>query len=229
MSDPRLDDTQNVTGTQPMRPVNPRRTARSSGTPPTPRSPMREVPGKRKRDEPRSSPFYLPAWSVGLMLLMVFGIAAGIVTLVMMLGGQTKPGGEPRVIIVTAIPTATSDQPPTQPVNPESLQNPAGTTDLPLPTFALEGPTLPPIIFTPTPLSISVGSAVIVNSEDGLNVRPAPGIDNTPLFNAPFGAGFNVIGGPQQAAGLTWWQIQDPADPTRQGWAAAVYLDVFSP
>jgi len=191
-----------------------------------------EPPGKRKRDESRprergrnGGALSLPAWSVGLMLLLVFGIAAGIVTLVLMLGGQTAPGGEPVIVIVTAPPTATSDQPPTALV-PGFITAPTLVPDVPV--FALEGPTLPPIIFTPTPLTITVGSAVIVNI-DGLNVRPEPGLNNTQRFNAPLGAGFNVVGGPTQADGLTWWEIQDPADPTLRGWAAADYLDVFAP
>lgn len=225
MTDPRLDDTHDLSGTQPMRPVEQRGAA---GKKPDARRATSETPRKRKRDERGSSAFYLPAWSVALMLLMVFGIAAGIVTLVLMLGGQSAPGGEPRVIIVTAIPTATSDQPPTEAANPVTIQDSSGGSTSPLPIFALEGPTLPPIILSPTPLSVTLGSAVIVNAE-GLNVRPEPGLDNTPLFNAALGEGFNVVGGPLQAAGLTWWEIQSPDNASRRGWAAADYLDVFAP
>ncbi len=224
MRDPRLDDTGELRRTQPLAPTRPPTTL-----------PEGEYGGKpkRKRDDRRSNPLYLPAWSVGLMLLLVFGIAVGIVSLVVMIGGQSLPGGEPRVIIVTAVPTATSDQPPT--LTPDSAALQGGTPsqtiqqpDAPLPSFALEGPTLPPIILSPTPITITLGAAVLVNIE-GLNVRPEPGLNNTPRFNASLGAGFNVVGGPLLDAGLTWWEIQDPADPTRRGWAAADYLDVFAP
>lgn len=225
MTDPRLDDTHDLSGTQPMRPVEQRAVAGKSKDA---RRATSETPRKRKRDERGSSPFYLPAWSVGLMLLMVFGIAGGIVTLVLMLGGQSAPGGDPRVIIITAVPSPTSDQPPTATGNPVTIQDANSAGTVPLPTFALEGPTLPPIILSPTPLSITMGSPVIVNAE-GLNVRPEPGLDNTPLFNAALGEGFNIVGGPLQAAGLTWWEIQSPDDPSRRGWAAADYLDVFAP
>lgn len=223
MTDP-LDDTHDLTGTQPIRTL-------ATGTKGIKaRSATSETPRKRKRDERGTSPFYLPAWSVALMLLLVFGIAAGIVTLVLMLGGQAAPGGEPRVIIITAVPSATSDQPPTEAANPVTIQdtNSGGNGSVPLPNFALEGPTLPPIILSPTPLSITMGSPVLVNAE-GLNVRPEPGLDNTPLFNAALGEGFTIVGGPLQAAGLTWWEIQSPDDPSRRGWAAADYLDVFAP
>ncbi|MBK8027852.1 MAG: SH3 domain-containing protein [Chloroflexi bacterium] len=226
MTEPRLDDTRDLTGTQPVLPVDPRRTGQTANAPRSSGVPERR---KRKRSDRQSSPMFLPAWSVGLMLLMVFGIAVGIVSLVLMLGGQTAPGGEPRVIIVTGEPT------PTSPVPEQPTADPivTPTTDLsgqnlPLPTFALEGPTLAPVILSPTPLTVNVGSAILVNTE-GLNVRPEAGLDNTPLFTAALGEGFNVVGGPVQSAGLTWWEIQSPDDTTRRGWAAADYLDVFSP
>ncbi len=203
MSDPRFDDTRELYPTRQMPPAAP-------------------PPGKRKRRG--ESPLAIPLWALALMLLLVLGITAGVVSLVVLLGGQTTPGGEPRVIIVTAPPTPTPDQPPTAP--PDAI---AAPTDAPaVPVFALEGPTLVPIYLSPTPRIITIGSPVLVNI-DGLNVRPSPGISNTPVFNAALGSGFNVIDGPVQADGLTWWLIQDPGSAGRRGWAAAIYLDVFAP
>jgi hypothetical protein len=89
----------------------------------------------------------------------------------------------------------------------------------------LEGPTLPPIILSPTPLSISIGATVVVNS-DQLRIRPEPNLDNRELFFAVEGDQFLVVGGPEQGSDLTWWQVEDPDDPSRAGWAAADYLDV---
>ncbi len=66
---------------------------------------------------------------------------------------------------------------------------------------------------------------MIVNS-DTLRIRPEPSLDNTEKFFANQNDRFTVIGGPEQGSGLTWWQVQDPDDPTRSGWAAADYLDV---
>lgn len=209
---PHLEDTIDSRSTQPLQPVGVRR------TPPE--------PPKRKRGQ-ASSPASIPVWAVGLMLLLAIGIAGGIAVLFVTLGGQTEPGGSPRIIIVTAPPLATNPPLPTS-----ALAIGAATAAPALsgavPQFALEGPTLPPIIFTPTPLSITVGSAVLVNIE-GLNVRPEPSLNNVQRFNASLNSGFNVVDGPIQADGLTWWEIQDPADPSRRGWAAADYLDVFAP
>ena len=181
----------------------------------------REERKARARRDRSSSGLYLPAWSVGLMLLIVLGIAASIVMLLYTLGGGNAPAGEPRVVIITAVPTEPPD--PAQITEPAPTDPPAESGGIPLPTFALEGPTLPPIIFTPTPVAISIGATVIVDAE-GLNVRAAAGLDGNVRFQPDEGDRFVIVDGPQQASGITWWQISDPDDTSRSGWAAADYL-----
>ncbi|MEP7290775.1 MAG: SH3 domain-containing protein [Chloroflexota bacterium] len=190
----------------------------------TPASRPERAVRKRKPNDRSRSALYLPAWSVGLMLLLVFGIVAATVTLVLTLGGQSAPGGEPRIVIITAQPSATPGailEPTATVINVEPLPTFQG----PLPTFGLEGPTLVPIILSPTPLTINLGVTVIVNV-DGLNVRDAAGTGNDVVTFANQGDRFVVIGGPEQASNLTWWQVQDPDDASIVGWAAADYLDV---
>lgn len=177
---------------------------------------------KRKQRDRSSSAFYLPAWSVGLMLLLVFGIVGAIVLLVITLGGQNAPSGEPRIVIITAEPSSTPDA---SLATATSGVQPLPSFQGPVPTFGLEGPTLAPIIISPTPLSITIGATVVVNS-DQLRIRPQPNLDNRELFFAVEGDQFVVIGGPERGSDLTWWQVEDPDDPSRTGWAAADYLDV---
>lgn len=177
---------------------------------------------KRKRADRSSSAFYLPAWSVGLMLLLVFGIVGAIVLLVITLGGQNAPSGEPRVVIITAEPSSTPE--PGIATATSGVQ-PLPSFQGPVPTFGLEGPTLPPIILSPTPVAISIGATVVVNS-DQLRIRPEPSLNNRELFFAVEGDQFRVVGGPERGSDLTWWQVEDPDDPSRAGWAAADYLDV---
>jgi hypothetical protein len=178
---------------------------------------------KRKRDERNQSALYLPAWSVGLMLLLVFGITGAIVMLVITLGGQSTPGGQPRIVIITAQPSDTPNAQQATATSPgiEALPSFQGLQ----PTFGLEGPTLAPIVLTPTPITIAIGETVIVNS-DSLNIRKDAGLNQTLLTTAVKGDRFKVLDGPKQADNLTWWHIQDTVDPTREGWAAADYLDV---
>ncbi|NWF67754.1 MAG: hypothetical protein HXY40_01590 [Chloroflexi bacterium] len=199
-------------------------------------------PSRRKRSarERRDSGLYLPLWSLALMLLIVLGISFSIVALVVVLGGRSAPASdEPIFVIVTAQPTnppfsgapagtLASDNPailatPTLP--PEFDQGIQGTQ----PALQLQGPTLPAVIFTPTPISINVGVTVRVNAlESGLNIRQEPGINATRLFVAAHESVWIVVAGPQQADSLTWWQLQDPGNPTRTGWGAGTYLEVIA-
>jgi len=205
-----------------------------SGIPPVPQSralphlpPPHRPPPKRARRQRNNSPMYLPVWSVLMMVGVVFVVAFGLIGLVIGLGGNGGPGGSPRIIIITAVP---SDTPPpgepTIPVNSVTLE-PAQIVPGSLPTFALEGPTLLPVILSPTPLSIALGAAVVVNA-DSLNVRAGAGTDQELVFIAPLGTTFRVIEGPLSATGFTWWRIQNPDNPGETGWAASQFLDVQS-
>jgi hypothetical protein len=187
-----------------------------------------------KARERRDSGLYLPVWSLALMMLIVLGISFSIVVVVVMLGAPNAPANDaPIIVIVTAPPTAFQSnniQPSsvlaTATIPPEFDQGIEGTA----PSFALEGPTLAPIIFTPTPISITVGSTVrVVAPESGLNVRAEPGVNANRLFVAPDESLFLVIDGPLQADSLTWWKIQNPDDPSEQGWGAGTYLEVVAP
>lgn len=187
---------------------------------------------KRKRRPRRDNALYLPAWSVILMVIVVVGIAGGVIALVAVLGGNSAPGGDPVFVIVTGEPSATAAGSETAvTAAPESFAGAAATTSFsgPLPTFALEGPTLPPVILSPTPLTITVGVNVIVQASDGLNIRETPGLTGTIRFRADDQTIFSVVGGPESADSITWWRVQDPADPTRAGWAAADYLQAQAP
>ena len=46
------------------------------------------------------------------------------------------------------------------------------------------------------------------------------------LFRAAAGAIFDVIGGPQEADGFTWWRLHDPRFSV-EGWAVANYLQTI--
>jgi hypothetical protein len=176
----------------------------------------------------RGNSLSLPIWSVALMLFMVAGATSCIVLAVVSLGGRTVPASPPQFLIITAaVPTSTEFVPP--PIAPTPVVDQgalAGTVS----SFALIGPTLAPIVISPTPVNIAVGMDVVVDAEEsGVNVRSGAGIANARLFVAPNGSIFRVIDGPAQADGLTWWQIQNTADPNQVGWAAAAYLEVLLP
>jgi hypothetical protein len=189
-----------------------------------PSQPARRVPVRRRGQ----AAFYLPWWSVLAMLIVVLVVAFGIVGVVLTLGSRPPVVQvTPIIRIITAQPTANTGAglalPSLAPVI--VVGSPA-----PPPQLALEGPTLPPVVFTPTPVPIVVGSTVAVSGveREQLNVRDRAGVQGTTvLFRATEGTVFSIIGGPTQADGFTWWQIQNPAAPDQAGWAVANYLRVI--
>jgi uncharacterized protein YgiM (DUF1202 family) len=163
-----------------------------------------------------------------LMLFLVGGSISCIVLAVLSLGGRQAPAGSPRFVVITAAPTSTVGETPillnspTAPVIDQSVPG-AGQA------FALAGPTLPPVVLSPTPDTVAVGKTVVSTADESeLNVRSGPGIQNDVVFRAPKGQTFKVIDGPQQADGFTWWKVQSTADG-KEGWAVAVYLNVAQP
>ncbi len=194
-----------------------------SGTRQRGRAPERRPPVRRE------SGLYLPVWSVALMLLVVFAVASGMILLVIGLGGNTAPESGPRIVIVTAAPTAADGSGQLLSVSPTIPVQFEQSSQTQPPSLALQGPTLEPVVLSPTPETIAVGKRVlVVDAEDsGLNVRSGAGLDNDVRFIAENGDTFTVIGGPTQANSLTWWQVQDPSNTERTGWAAASYLHVI--
>lgn len=187
-----------------------------------------EMPPKRKRDEASAEPggCLIPAWSLLLMLISVFACAFTILAAAIALGGDAAPGGDPQINVIPPNTTPTDPMVAFYTTPTPTLINPGVAGDS---AFVLSGPTLPPIVFTPTPSSITIGATVAVDVDGGLNVRPAPGVDNTERFRANYNDVFTVVDGPANANGLTWWLLQDLYDPTRGGWAAGQFLRVIPP
>ena len=93
-------------------------------------------------------------------------------------------------------------------------------------SIVLTGPAVPTVIITNTPVPLAVGLQAVVHNvgNDELNVRNVPSLRQSDvLFRAPSGTVFNIIGGPQQADGYSWWQLHDPQFEVI-GWAVANYL-----
>ena len=236
MSDPKHD-------TQPVRRVDPRSLPPAPSVPPNPSgkpkakrsdgyvalppTTLPEMQPYRQAPPTRGGGCLIPAWSILLTLIFVFACAFGILAAAVSLGGDAAPGGDPQIVVIP---------PQTTPTSPllDFLTTPTPTlfSDLDAAsaqaTFALEGPMLAPVIFTPTPMGISVSVMVSVDVDGGLNIRPQPGVDNTELYRANYGEIYNVIAGPENVNGLTWWRLEDPTNPSRGGWAAGEYLLVVS-
>lgn len=164
-----------------------------------------------------------PLWSCAIATLAALLCVVGIAAAFLAIGGQTPPAQPLRLTVLTAPPELiqTAQRDPQSASVPTLDVGNSGQV-----SFAMAGPTLPAVVFTPTPEQIAVGRTVEVVDvgDQQLNVREQPGIvDIGIVFRAPEGSRFIVGDGPSQADGLTWWRIDDPG-AGRSGWAASNYL-----
>lgn len=181
---------------------------------------------------PKDSALYLPWWSIALMLLGVIIISFGFVGGVISLGGSGGFLAEPSpiILIVTAeqsVLNQASSQSNPQAPSTEIISGQNAPTNL-----ELSGPTLAPVQLSPTPAPVRIGSVVAVEGVDldTLNVRSSASLtESSVLFRAQEGEIFNIVDGPEQSSGFTWWRIQDPNDVNRVGWAVSNFLTVQTP
>lgn len=111
-------------------------------------------------------------------------------------------------------PTPTPSPAPTQPVAAGAQSSAPIPTDTPViiiePTAT---PTPEPTAtFTPTPLpgtALSVGQPARVVAAGGLNMRDASASSGTLLLQLGVGQRVNVLEGPVEADGFTWWRVDD--------------------
>lgn len=187
---------------------------------------------QQRRKNPKDSALYLPWWSIALMILGVIIVSFGFVGGVIFLGGSGGFLAEPSpiILIVTAeqsILDNAGSQSILQAPSTEIISGQNAPTNL-----ELTGPTLAAIQLSPTPAPIRVGSVVAVEGVDldTLNVRSSASLtESSILFRAQEGEIFNIVAGPEQSSGFTWWRVQDPNDVNRAGWAVSNFLNVQTP
>lgn len=198
--------------------------------------PSRQSPaGPRRFWKRTASPLRFPLWSLGFTLLTALVLAAGVIlALVSLRAGDSLPQAEPVIEIVVADPANIS----------ESIQNDADEVKRPATSdsvevviprqapadLAMEGPILPTVDVVPSPVPITVGAGVEVSGvgNQELNIRNEPSLTQSQiLFRAPEGSPFDVIGGPREADGFSWWKVRDGQFQV-EGWAVANYLRATS-
>jgi|GEM_PF-1221647 len=187
---------------------------------PPPEAPNMAAPNVRRgaARARRDSGFYLPWWSLLLMLALVGGLAFGALLVVNTLGGQAAPGGAtPIVIVITATYTIGPPASPTPIPQPATL-----TPTAPLPTI-VASVTLPPGNFV-----VGATVQIIGVGPSGLNVRSGPGKQYSAKFLGHDSDKFTLKEGPQSASDEEWWHIQDLGNPNNDGWASRRFLTVLA-
>jgi len=140
--------------------------------------------------------------SLGLGLFLT---AALLVTLWFSRPGETGRGASTAVVNIIRVPTSTATAKPA-----EEVEAPIST--VPSATFE--------------PGVIQTGGWVEVTGTEGagLRVRENPGLSQGVLFLANEREIFQILAGPEEIDGYSWWQLISPDDETRAGWAVANYL-----
>lgn len=177
------------------------------------------------------NPLYFSVRSLILVVAIALLACAAIFALAFALRDRTAPEKIAPVIEVAgaAAGAAIADESPA----PQATDLPQVQVILAAETPAvmvLEGPAIPTVIITNTPMPLSVGvkAAVYGVGNDKLNIRNRPSLsDSQVLFREGEGKTFDIIGGPQEADGFSWWQVRDPQFQV-EGWAVANYLRAIS-
>lgn len=127
------------------------------------------------------------------------------------------------VMTATAEPVVEDVAPAVATARPAEAATPANPT--PVPVAARPSPTataVPTPTATPRP-QISVGSRVVVRTDGApLMGRAAATTDAEIITRFEDGVTLLVVGGPEEAAGLIWWQVEGDEGA---GWSAADYLE----
>ena len=140
----------------------------------------------------------LPLWPLAVILLLILAV-------VISFGPDLfRSAPQPTVII----PTVT----------------PALPTVAPLPT-ATPKPTPTPSV--PTEIKVGVYVKVIGAEADALSYRSGPGLNYARLSIVKDGTILEVLEGPEEADGYTWWRLED--EDGFIGWAADDWLEPTLP
>ncbi len=143
------------------------------------------------------------AWPAAGAVLGVAGVAllAGI-------GAAARPGrlallAATPALVRVALPTSTPTSPAPTPTLPEPTAIPAGGGG-----------------------GVSLGDLVEIFGTDGegVRLRQVPGLNGAILALATDSEVFEVREGPVEASGYVWWNLVNPYNPDRSGWAVVNFL-----
>ncbi len=173
----------------------------------------------------RASQDLWPKWMWIAVPVLVVVVVAGLLWAIFSPSDAAidNPTTTPTMRIIreqpTQGPTLHSTLPPLEPTATRQV--------LPLPTFTgapevVSTPTSSTQIETAATLSVGSQAKVVGTGGSGLNVRSGAGTGNARIKTLPEGTTVEVIGGPKEADGFTWWQIRDQAGVT--GWVASKFL-----
>ncbi len=151
----------------------------------------------------------------------LFGLALGLPRALGRPGHQTVPGLLGALVLLASFVYLTRAAYVGFNAGQAGRAGPAGPT----PTLGRPSP-IPTRSYAPTvtpPGRVAVGMEVeVATTGSRLNIRERPGMDATVVVKADPGTRLEVVGGPRQADGHTWWQVRLPDGTV--GWAVEDWL-----
>lgn len=147
-----------------------------------------------------------PGVMLGALGIAIFFLLVAFVWVLVNTPERPQPGAFVATLTIIPAPTST-------------------TTPTPTPTID------PNVTPTPIPGQVMIGSYVQVaqTGGQGLRIRANPGLQGEFLFLALDSEMFIISDGPVELDGYTWWQLIAPYDESRNGWAAAPFLEYIPP
>lgn len=146
-----------------------------------------------------------PIWTI--VGAVIFGVVSfGLIVAVLSAIEPGEPSGRSEAAVVTIIPAPS--------------ETPIGITETPI------APPTPTSAPAPGGGSILTGSLVQIGGTggDGLRLRAGPSLEDEVRFLGIEAEVFEVIDGPIDADGYTWFLLLTPRDEERQGWAVSTFL-----
>lgn len=173
------------------------------------------------------NPLYFSLRSLALMLFLALLISG--LTLALVFALRRAPEQAELAPVIEVIEERSDQDDAVQAVEPRATSVPEVEVILAAETpenMELEGPAIPTVIITNTPIPLRVGAqaAVFGVGGDKLNIRNSPSLSGSQvLFRESEGKVFEIVGGPQEADGFSWWRVRDRQFQV-EGWAVANYL-----
>lgn len=173
------------------------------------------------------NPLYFSLPSLALLLFLVLLIS--VVTLALVFALRREPAPLELAPVIELVEERNGEDQTVRSVETKETAVPEVEVILAAETpenMVLEGPAIPTVIITNTPIPLRVGARAEVAGvgADQLNIRNRPSLSESQvLFRESEGKIFDVIGGPQEADGFTWWRVRDRQFQV-EGWAVANYL-----
>lgn len=174
-----------------------------------------EMPGREQKDQVRKRRISLPPWAMlAALVAAVVLLCVGLVLIVKAIRGGRQAETPTAVAAETDVvsPQPSAELSELQPTLPPLVA--------PSPTYDL-GSTLSPAETEPVFAEIARGATVVTtNTTQRLNLRAEP--NGRIVGSLASNTVLEVVGGPEDAGGYTWWQVRKPDGS--EGWVAADWL-----